>query len=137
MKYKRFLKLLSLICICFTLFTSTTYAGVNNSSGSNPSKNNSSSTDPNYDVSDINSKDLGAIGDIANIVINIFFAIGVLLLIYSICLFVMANRNDNPEERHKATVMLVVGIIFLGMRSIAIAVVQKTFVAAGYGNFIK
>ena len=136
---KSFLKFMSLICICFSLIATTipVYAGTDPGSGS------SSSATPTMDLDkditdDVNiSGSAGALGTVANIVVKIFTAVGVMLLIYGIALFVMAHRNDNPEERHKAIMVVVVGIIFLGMRTIAINVIEKTFQAAGYGKFIK
>lgn len=140
-KIKQFFKLAFLICICFSLFIAPVYAGPGgyNGDGKVPGSGGGYYSDNlnEKDIDDINMKSTGAIGTIANIVIKLFLAVGVVLLMYSVGLFVMSFRNDNPEERHKATVMFVVAIIFLGMRTLAIEMVDKTFKAAGYGNFIK
>lgn len=140
-KFIQFFKLISLTCICFIIFTLPAYAGPGGYQGDGKIPGSGGG----YYYDDLNEKDLddvnmdntGALGKIANIIIKLFLAVGVILLMYSVGLFVMSFRNDNPEERHKATVMFVVAVIFLGMRTLAIEMVDKTFEAAGYGNFIK
>ena len=121
----RFIKLFSFVSVflCNLFYFATSVFAAPPGVGSSPSNTNT-------DTSKV--KDLGALYDIADIIMTIFTGVGIVILIYAIGELVLASRNENPEGRHNAIIKLVVAIIIISMRVLAQNVLNVAFKTAGY-----
>ncbi len=58
------------------------------------------------------------VGRILGFIIKIFFYVGVILLLWAIGQLVFAFKNDDPDSKQKAAMLLVVAIILMGIKPV-------------------
>lgn len=64
----------------------------------------------------VNAKDV--VADLVNIVFDIFFYIGVLLLAWSIGMLVLAFKNEDADSKSRAMMLLVVSCVLMGIKTL-------------------
>lgn len=65
-------------------------------------------------------KDIAAsvITDMINIIVKVFRYIGVVLAVYSVGQLIMAFKNEDADSKSRATTLLVVACVLIGLKSI-------------------
>ena len=58
------------------------------------------------------------VSDLVEIVFDIFFYIGVLLLAWSIGMLVLAFKNEDADSKSRAMMLLVVSCVLMGIRTL-------------------
>lgn len=79
----------------------------------------------------------GAITDIVSMmlgyVVDMFKVVGVLVAVYAVAQFALAFKDDNPDQKSRSTVLLVVGAMLLGMGTFANKIAGYAGVSIGKG----
>lgn len=58
----------------------------------------------------------GFVGNMLGYVVDMFTVVGVLIAVYAMAQFALAFKDDNPEQKSRSTILLVVGAILVGIR---------------------
>ena len=59
-------------------------------------------------------------------IVDAFRVVGVMVAVYAVSQFALAFKDDNPEQKSKGTILLVVGLLLIFMKTIATKIVEKS-----------
>ncbi len=63
-------------------------------------------------------------GKIIGIILDIFFYVGIVMLVWAIAQTGLAFKNDDPDSKQRATMLLVISAILIGLRPIVKGIVD-------------
>lgn len=60
----------------------------------------------------------------ASYVVDMFRVVGILISIYAVAQFALAFKDDNPEAKSRSTILLVIGLLLLLVKSLASLIIS-------------
>ena len=70
------------------------------------------------------------VGKFTSFIADAFVVVGIMIVVYAVSQFALAFKDDNPEQKSRGTIMLVVGIILIFIKTFAKAILNAAGVPA-------
>lgn len=71
------------------------------------------------DETGLNTEDVAVssvLGKVIGIILTVAFAVGIMFLVIGIFQVVLAFKNDNPDQKHTAMTLAIIGAVLMGLK---------------------